>query len=82
MMTIFSTVLGWGRSIGHRHQVRALAELDEHTLRDVGLLRTDVFAALAEPYHRNPSQVLKALCCHWRTLGPRFQSTVEPVPCC
>ena len=82
MMTIFSTVLGWGRSIGHRRQVRALAELDEHTLRDTGLLPTDVHAALTEPFHRDPSQVLKALRCHFRSLSSRFQSTVEPVPCC
>ena len=82
MMRIFSPLLGWARSVGHRREVQALTELDEHTLRDVGLLRTDVYAALAEPFHRDPSQVLRTLCCHWQSFGSRFRPAVEPAPCC
>jgi uncharacterized protein YjiS (DUF1127 family) len=67
MPAFLSTLFRFGRTARHRSVVHSLAELDEHTLQDIGLLRTDVYAALAEPFQRDPSRVLKALCCHWHT---------------
>ncbi len=46
------------RAIGDRREVLNLAELDDHTLKDIGLLRSDVEGALAEPLFRSPSLVL------------------------
>jgi uncharacterized protein YjiS (DUF1127 family) len=46
------------RALRHRREIRALAELDDRTLKDIGLIRSDVSGALAEPFYRNPSVVL------------------------
>ena len=46
------------KAVRHRREVRHLAELDERILKDIGLSRTDVHGALAEPFYRNPSAVL------------------------
>jgi uncharacterized protein YjiS (DUF1127 family) len=53
------------QALEHRREIKALAELDERTLKDIGLLRSDVDGALAEPFFRNPSLVLV------RTVGRR-----------
>jgi uncharacterized protein YjiS (DUF1127 family) len=45
-------------AIRHRHEVKHLAELDDRALKDIGLVRGDVEAALAEPLFRDPSSVL------------------------
>jgi len=45
-------------ALEHRREVKALGELDERTLRDIGLSRNDVEGALSEPFFRNPSLVL------------------------
>jgi uncharacterized protein YjiS (DUF1127 family) len=42
----------------HRREVRLLTELDDRTLKDIGLLRSDVEGALLEPLHKDPSRVL------------------------
>ena len=78
MPSFLSALLRLGRAARHRAAVQSLAELDEHTLKDMGLLRTDVYAALAEPFQWDPSRVLKALCCHWHARLTR----TEPAPCC
>jgi uncharacterized protein YjiS (DUF1127 family) len=46
------------RAIDDRREVLNLAELDDHTLKDIGLLRSDVEGALSEPFFRSPSLVL------------------------
>lgn len=46
------------KAVRHRREVRSLAELDERILKDIGLSRTEVDGALAEPFYRNPSTVL------------------------
>ena len=78
MPGFLSTLFRLGRAARHRSAVQSLIELDDHMLQDIGLLRTDVYAALAEPFQRDPSKVLKALCCHWHT---RLNHP-EPAPCC
>jgi hypothetical protein len=64
--------------------VAALAHLDDHLLRDIGLERTNVLAALAQRRYRDPSPMLKILCCHRRILVERLCSGLapEPAPCC
>ena len=79
MPTFLSTLLGWAYAAQHGGEVRTLADVHEHLLRDIGLQRTDVHAALA-PLHRDPSTILKALCCHWQM--HRVGSAAEPIPCC
>ncbi|WP_457091770.1 DUF1127 domain-containing protein [Microvirga sp. P5_D2] len=41
-----------------RREVMNLAEFDDRMLSDIGLTRSDVSSALAEPLHLNPSWVL------------------------
>jgi uncharacterized protein YjiS (DUF1127 family) len=45
-------------ALKHRHAIKALAELDERALKDIGLVPSDVHGALAEPFYRDPSTVL------------------------
>ncbi|MGL4241415.1 MAG: DUF1127 domain-containing protein [Beijerinckiaceae bacterium] len=42
-------------ALKNRLQVRELYELDDRSLKDIGLMRTDVSAALDLPLHRDPS---------------------------
>ena len=46
------------RVLRHRREVMHLAELDDRTLKDIGLLRSDVTGALGEPYSADPSRIL------------------------
>ena len=39
----------------HRQQIASLAQLDDRALKDIGLMRTDVRAALSSPFYRDPS---------------------------
>ncbi|MEE1654948.1 DUF1127 domain-containing protein [Microvirga sp. CF3062] len=67
-----------------RRQVAMLSELDDHLLEDIGLRRTDVRTALAQPLYRNPSRMLRELCCQGNNLFKRLQDAIapEPVACC
>ncbi len=42
----------------NRRDVRLLAEMDDRSLKDIGLVRTDVYGALDAPFHRDPSTLL------------------------
>ena len=42
----------------NRRQIKLLAEFDDRVLKDIGLLRSDVDGALAEPFYRDPTRVL------------------------
>jgi len=46
------------RNLKHRREIKALAELDDRLLKDVGLTRADVQGALSESLLHNPSVVL------------------------
>ena len=46
------------RALKHRRSMTRLAELDERQLKDIGLTRNDVFAALDTPLFQDPSRVL------------------------
>jgi len=78
------TLLRLIRAARNRRQVVALAELDDHLLHDIGLERTDVLAVLAQPRHRDPSRMLKVLCCHGRVFVERVRDGLSPrpAPCC
>jgi uncharacterized protein YjiS (DUF1127 family) len=72
------------RAARNRRHVIALGELDDHLLRDIGLQRADVLAALAQPRYRDPSRMLKILCCHGRVFVERVRDGFAPRPasCC
>jgi uncharacterized protein YjiS (DUF1127 family) len=84
MSGFLPTLLRFARALRNRRQVVALGELDDHLLRDIGLQRTDVVAALAQPRYRDPSRMLKVLCCHGRVLVERVREGFAPRPasCC
>jgi uncharacterized protein YjiS (DUF1127 family) len=46
------------RALKHRREVMRLSDLDDRTLKDIGLLRSDVTGALDEPFHKDPSRIL------------------------
>lgn len=46
------------RAITHRREVRQLLDMDERSLRDIGLLRSDVVGALDQPWAKDPSVIL------------------------
>jgi uncharacterized protein YjiS (DUF1127 family) len=84
MPGFLSTLLRLARAARNRRQVVALGELDGRLLRDIGLQRTDVLTALAQPRHRDPSRMLKILCCHGRVFIERVRDGFAPRPasCC
>lgn len=46
------------RALKHRHDAQVLAGLDERMLKDIGLTRSDLRDAYAEPMWRDPTAVL------------------------
>lgn len=46
------------RTFKHRREIKALTELDDRLLKDIGLTRGDVAGALSGPLLSNPSAVL------------------------
>jgi uncharacterized protein YjiS (DUF1127 family) len=55
---VFDPIARLARAISDRQDVKRLMELDDRALKDIGLTRSDVDGALAEPLFRNPSAVL------------------------
>ncbi len=78
------TLLRLAHAIRNRRQVAVLGELDDRLLRDIGLERADVLAVLAQPRYRDPSRMLKILCCHGRVFIERVRDGFAPRPasCC
>lgn len=81
-MTLLSLASEIVRAVRHRRAVESLIALDDHTLADIGLLRTDVHASLAVPFFKDPSGALNQACCHWRTFARRLVGPAKPLPCC
>lgn len=52
------SLISLAKAFKDRREVRNLAEFDERMLKDIGLTRSDVVSALAEPIHHHPSWVL------------------------
>jgi uncharacterized protein YjiS (DUF1127 family) len=42
-------------ALKNRRQISSLAELDDRALKDIGLMRSDVHAALSGPFFHDPS---------------------------
>lgn len=68
--TATAHVLAWFAALGgqirqraanaaERRQVRAMLDLNDHLLRDIGLERDDVVAALSGPLSESPSEHLQ-----------------------
>ena len=77
-------ILHLARAARNRRHVVALGALDDHLLRDIGLQRADLLAVLAQPRYRDPSRMLKILCCHGRVFVERVRDgfAPHPVSCC
>jgi uncharacterized protein YjiS (DUF1127 family) len=56
--TVLRALVGLVRALRDRQEVKRLIELDDRALKDIGLSRSEVDGALAEPLFRNPSAVL------------------------
>ncbi len=57
-LEVAAQVKALARAYRHRREVMRLCELDDRTLKDIGLTRLDVAGALSEPYHKDPSSIL------------------------
>ena len=51
----------------HRREVSDMLEMDDRMLKDVGLVRSDVLGALAQPWLDDPSATLRARSIDHRT---------------
>ncbi|MCU0886250.1 MAG: DUF1127 domain-containing protein [Beijerinckiaceae bacterium] len=70
------------RSLRNRHDIRQLAELDDHALKDIGLTRTDVHGALATSLLADPSLILRDIAGmdHGRAASQIARRPTVPVP--
>jgi uncharacterized protein YjiS (DUF1127 family) len=71
---VFGSMVRLARALSDRQDVKRLMELDDRALKDIGLTRSDVDGALAEPLFRNPSTVLL------RSVERRSRAEVGAVP--
>jgi uncharacterized protein YjiS (DUF1127 family) len=53
-----AAVSSLARALIHRREILRLAELDERSLKDIGLVRSDVDGALATSWLKDPSTIL------------------------
>ena len=58
VQSVVLAVAAFVRAITHRREVRKLLELDDRSLRDIGLIRNDVIGALDQPLVKDPSVIL------------------------
>jgi uncharacterized protein YjiS (DUF1127 family) len=68
------------QAIRNRAEVRALNDLDDRALKDIGLMRSDVTAALDWPLHRDPSQHLVDVTGHGRSGRTQAEAATPIVP--
>jgi uncharacterized protein YjiS (DUF1127 family) len=52
------------KALKNRRQVTRLASLDDRCLKDIGLVRSDVYAALSTPLYQDPSHHLREVTGH------------------
>lgn len=61
LAAVLGGVLQLARAVRARRQVRRLLSFSNRELKDIGLHRSDVEAALSLPLHQDPSRKLAAL---------------------
>ena len=67
------------RTFKHRREIKALTELDDRLLKDIGLTRGDVAGALSVPLLSNPSAVLvRSVERRSRSRRGRSSATADP----
>jgi len=54
----FNPIVSLAKALIHRREVLRLGELDERSLKDIGLVRSDLDGALAVSWRSDPSLVL------------------------
>ena len=57
-LALLTQVKSFVRAVRHRRDVMRLADLDDRTLKDIGLVRSDVTGALDQPLGTDPSTIL------------------------
>jgi len=67
------------RRLKNRSEVMRLSDLDDRALKDIGLLRTDVHAALAMPLRCDPSDHLIEVAGHKRYAGAAARGVIPVV---
>lgn len=67
------------RVVAHRRDVRTLLELDERSLRDIGLSRSDVIGALDQPFGVDPSVILTVRSVEQRSRLRRAEMASRPL---
>ena len=76
----FQRMMALTTALRHRREIRSLADLDDRTLKDIGLIRSDVSSALSEPFYRNPSVVLvRSVDRAARTRRTFAERTIRPI---
>lgn len=60
LSAVFSSLRRMALALKHRRDAAMLAAMDEHMLRDIGLNRSDLRDAYAEPLWRDPTDILAA----------------------
>jgi uncharacterized protein YjiS (DUF1127 family) len=83
MLLALRMIAAFLRAIGHRREIGRLLEFDDRALHDIGLARTEVLGALAQPWTRDPSAVLLVRSierrAHSRALDVAAASSKRPV---
>jgi Domain of unknown function (DUF1127) len=76
MSSTLSCIARFTRAALARGPAHRLASLDDHTLRDIGLRRTDLYAFA--DVHRSR---IEAACCRMRDVVPCILAGRRPAPC-
>jgi hypothetical protein len=75
---------GFGRPDATRHEMLAMVALDDRTLRDIGVRRTDLYAVPAQLVRHATARRPGVTRLNWRDFVSRLlpARNPEPVPCC
>jgi uncharacterized protein YjiS (DUF1127 family) len=69
----------FARVLKRRGDITALASFDDRALADIGLTRSDVRDAMAEPFWRDPSALLASRAAERRAHRPRALPAFRPL---